>query len=362
MHRAALEAEFFPEPALDEPAVPSLQEAGGEQHEMRRPDPGLGREQDLGLLAAANRRRSRRDKRGEPAVEPPRRHPRLPAGQGELERRDQPVYVPAGRRRDIDPWCPAGGVQLPVDLAVQEVPAVLVHQVPLVVRDDQGPAGVDHHRHDPQILLRKRLAGIHEYHGHLGPLERALCPHRGEVVSALGLVYPPPDTGGVDEAPDVAAELDELIDRVPGGAGLRVDEHPLLPGELVQQARLADVGAAEQGHPPGAAVRGDGLGRRGWQCVEDHVEEVTAPPAVQRAHRNRLAEPERPERCSRRLTRGIVDLVGGQDDRLAGPAQHGGDGLVGVGDADDGISDEQHCVRCVYREPCLSGHSRGQGR
>src|ERR1700760_2605520 len=61
LERAALEAELLPQLAFHEPPVGSLQEPGGEQDHVRRPDAGLSREQHLGLLAAAHRRRGGRD-------------------------------------------------------------------------------------------------------------------------------------------------------------------------------------------------------------------------------------------------------------------------------------------------------------
>src|SRR5690242_20839190 len=81
LDRAAVEAELLAQPPLYEPAVARLEEPGGEQDEVRRPDAGLGREQDLGLAPAAHRRRGRRDQAGQPGVEPARRHPGLPPGQ-----------------------------------------------------------------------------------------------------------------------------------------------------------------------------------------------------------------------------------------------------------------------------------------
>src|SRR6516162_11375209 len=57
LDRAAVEAELLAQPPLHEPAVARLEEPRGEQDEMRRPDPGLGGEQDLGLAPDAHRRR-----------------------------------------------------------------------------------------------------------------------------------------------------------------------------------------------------------------------------------------------------------------------------------------------------------------
>src|SRR6266478_6616539 len=78
LDRAAVEAELLAQPPLHEPAVARLEEPGGEQDEVRRPDAGLGGEQDLGLAPAAHRRRGRRDQAGQPGVEPARRHSGFP--------------------------------------------------------------------------------------------------------------------------------------------------------------------------------------------------------------------------------------------------------------------------------------------
>ena len=52
---------------------------------------------------------------------------------------------------------------------------------------------------------------------------------------------------------DLAVDLDQLVDRVDGGAGDVVDHHPLRPGDLVQQAGLADVRLADDRHPARSA-------------------------------------------------------------------------------------------------------------
>ena len=161
---------------------------------MRRLDAGLSREHDLRLLAAAHRRRGRGDQSRQPRVEPAGRNPGLPArpapssSAGTSRSTCQPVFaemLTRGAQRAV--------VQLAVDLPVQELPAVLVDQVPLVVGDDQRAASVDHHRDDPQVLLGQRLAGVDEHDRHLGSLERPLGPQRGEVIGALGFPHPPPD-------------------------------------------------------------------------------------------------------------------------------------------------------------------------
>ena len=67
--------------------------------------------------------------------------------------------------------------------------------------------------------------------------------------------------GGVDEAPGAAAELDQLVDRVDGGAGDVVDDDPLLPASLLSSEDLPTFGlptiAIRRG-PPTSPIRSGG--------------------------------------------------------------------------------------------------------
>ena len=170
----------------------------------------------------------------------------------------EPIDVAAGGRRDVDLGRPAELDQVAFDLAVQVAAALLVGQVPLVERDDQRPAGLLDRGHDPQILLGDRLAGVDDDDADLGPLDRAVGPQAGVVLVTRRLLDPAADTRGVDEAVDLAVDLDQLVDRVDRGPGGVVDHDPLLLGHLVEQARLADVRLADDGHPSRSAL--DGLG------------------------------------------------------------------------------------------------------
>ena len=212
------------------------------------------REQDPRLLAAADRVRVRGDELAEEGVEPAGRDPVLPGLERRVQGRHQLVHVPAGARRDVDPRRPRHLHEVALDLALEVEAALLVEQVPLVVGDDQRAAGLDDHRDDAGVLLGQRLARVDQDDGHLGPVQRRLGAQGRVVVGAAGLVRPAPDARGVDEPPVSAAELDQLVDRVAGGAGDRVDDDPLGAGELVEQAGLADVGLAQQRDPARAAL------------------------------------------------------------------------------------------------------------
>ena len=124
-----------------------------------------------------------------------------------------------------------------------------------------------------------------------------------------------------------------------------VDDDPVLLGDLVQERGLADVRAADEGDAARAAHRGAEALRRGLgQRLEDLVEQVAGAAAVQRRDRERLAEAERPQGRGVGLAGHAVDLVGGEHDGLAGPAQQPDDGLVGVGGAHGRVDDEDHRV------------------
>ena len=233
----------------------------------------------------------------------------VPGLQGGLEGGHQPVDVPPGARRDVDPGRPRDLDQVPLDLALEVVAALLVDEVPLVVGDDEGPAGVDDLLDDPDVLLGDRLAGVDEDDGDLGLLERGLGAQRGVEVRAPGLVHPAADAGGVDEAPRPPAELDELVDRVAGRAGHVVDDDPLLAGELVEQARLADVGAADERDPArarragrlAATARAVRAARRAARRAGRRSRGRAAPtPATAGRARGSTARRRRPRRAGRR--------------------------------------------------------------
>ena len=69
----------------------------------------------------------------------------------------------------------------------------------------------------------------------------------------------------------------------------------------------------------------------------------------------RLAKPQRPQRRGLRLALLVVDLVGGQEHRLAGAAQDPRGRLVPGGGADDGIDHQDHGVGGLHGHRSLIG-------
>src|SRR5207249_2101906 len=118
----------------------------------------------------------------------------------------------------------------------------------------------------------------------------------GVVVGALLKVDALADTGGVDELPGDAAEFDEFVDRVTGGARDFVDDDALLVRHLVQEGGLADVRAADQGDAARAADGGaEGLLGGVRQDLQYGVQHVAGAAAVQGGDGVRLAETQRPQ-------------------------------------------------------------------
>ena len=194
-------------------------------------------------------------------------------------------------RGDVDPGRPGELDQIPLDLPVQVAAALLVGQVPLVEGDQQGPPGLLHRGEDAQVLLGDGFAGVDHHHAHLGPLDGPVGAQAGVVLVSRRLLHPAPDAGRVDEAVDGAVDLDQLVDRVDGGAGRRCRP----PRAAVRPACSADStcrrsacrrwrpGAARR--PPRRSRAGPSAATRGWRpaCRRSRARAGrrprTAPPA-----------------------------------------------------------------------------------
>ena len=134
----------------------------------------------------------------------------------------------AGPGGDVDPRCPRDADQISVDLAVQVATSLLVHEVPLVEREDKSTPRLDHHRDDAQVLLGQHLTRVDDDDRDLGSIQRCCGTQARVVLGARGLGHPAPDAGGVDEAPGTATELHQLIDGIARRATDGVDDRALV--------------------------------------------------------------------------------------------------------------------------------------
>src|SRR5690606_28761341 len=166
----------------DETAVRRLEEPGGEQHEARRAGVGLSGEQDAWLLAASNRVRAGRHELAEKRVQPRGRYPCGPTLERGVQRANQAIDMPAGPGRHVHPRRPGHPDELAIDLALEHLAALVVEQVPLVVRQYESPAGLLDHRDDAQVLFGQWLAGIDQDDGDLAAFQRRGRTQGGEVL------------------------------------------------------------------------------------------------------------------------------------------------------------------------------------
>ena len=77
---------------------------------------------------------------------------------------------------------------------------------------------------------------------------------------------------------------------------------------------------------------------------QDRVEQIAGSTPVQGGDRERLPQSERPQRRGVGLAAFVVDLVGHQDHRHRGSAEHPGHRLVGDGRADRRVDHDHHHV------------------
>src|SRR5581483_10648995 len=125
------------------------------------------------------------------------------------------------------------------------------------------------------------------------------------------------EAGGVDQLERAAVALEHGVDCVAGRAGHVGDDRPLDPDQRVEERRLADVGAAEDGNTYGVVAEVRPAGADLLEHRDDLVEQVAAADAVERREREGAAESEPMELERERLLRRVVDLVRDDEHRLA---------------------------------------------
>ncbi len=134
------------------------------------------------------------------------------------------------------------------------------------------------------------------------------------------------------------------VDRVARRARDLGHDHALRAEQGVQERRLADIRAAEDGDTDRLVP--DRLLATAWESRHDLVQQVARAVAVQGGERHRVAEAEPVEldRVERR-GRGSSILFASSEDGLAGGAQDRGELLVAGCDARPRVDDEEHEVR-----------------
>jgi hypothetical protein len=156
------------------------------------------------------------------------------------------------------------------------------------------------------------------------PGQRPARPQEAEVLDRVLDLHLSAHPGGIDDPDDpVVAESDQRVHGIAGRSRRRVDYRALLAQEPVQDRGLPDVGTAhDRDRCPGiVGVPVRELREPGYEDLE----EVPRPPSVQGRQRYGITETEAMEDGCGRFISGVVDLVGGNDDRLVGAPEDLGD-------------------------------------
>ena len=136
----------------------------------------------------------------------------------------------------------------------------------------------------------------HEQRG-VGLVDRVERAHDRGVLGLLLDLALPPHPRGVDEPQRSVVGLDDGVDRVHRRARHVVHDRAVVADQPVEQRRLPHVRPADDRDRERAVVLGHRrpVGRSG-QRVDERVEQVAAPPPVDRGDRERVAEAELDER------------------------------------------------------------------
>src|SRR3954469_487590 len=236
---------------------------------------------------------------------------------------------------DVAPRLGAGGqdlraqAQLLGHARALVVEVGLVHRgdVPLVQHQGRGAALLHPQLGDAQVLARDAVVRVADDDDDVGALDRALGAQRRVVLDGVGDLGLAAQPRGVDDHELAPVDLERQVDRVARGPGHVGDDHALVAQQLVDEGRLADVGAPDDGQADGVVLF-VGLVALVGQRLGHAIEQVADVEPLRGRHRQRIAEAERVEVGGQRHVAHRVDLVGREDDGALPAAQDVGELLV----------------------------------
>ena len=183
------------------------------------------------------------------------RNTRIPRLQRVFQGGHQLVLVPAGLRRNVHARRPLHVRQVALNLALKHVAAILIEGIPLIECQNHRTTRINHGLHDTHILLRDRLGNIQQHHGNLRALQSSLGTQRRVELRTLSHVLATANTRGIHKTPRVAAQLNNLVNRVTSRTSQVIHHGTLRTSQLVQQRRLTHVRATHQSHTTRATQR-----------------------------------------------------------------------------------------------------------
>ena len=190
-------------------------------------------------------------------------------------RRDQLTDAGAVTRRDELHGCIGHEIELEFELTADVFALLVGDSVPFVDGDQQRPAALQCEPEHARILLADAVVGIDHEDDDMGGVDGLQGLGDARLLDHILDLAATAHARGVDqgELAPVARERHEYA--VAGGARHLARDHALLTDEPVDERRLADVGAADDGDADasiGCGVAIDGLGR--VPAREDQIHEV----------------------------------------------------------------------------------------
>ncbi len=264
---------------------------------------------------------------------------------GIVDGAEQLAQPRAVQRADAHRLRPRHERQLALQQRLGLVALVGVQAVPLVDRDHQRAARIQHRAQHARVLVGHALAGVEHHHRYLALLDRLQGLDDGKGLDRLVHLRLAADAGGVHQPVLAALALQVRRDRVAGGARDVGGDHPLLAQQPVDQGGLAHVGAADerQAHPLRVVVQLLGLTLL-RQPGEDPLHQRVDAMPVRGRHREAVLEAVAGELRQRRARVEAVGLVDHQHHRPAALAQPLHEFVVQARRAFAAVHHQQHQV------------------
>ena len=205
------------------------------------------------------------------------------------------------------------------------------------------------------VLLGNAFGRINHDNAHISALYRQQRTHDREFLDFLVHLALLTDTGGVDERKLTVGVVHIGVYAVAGRTGDIGNDNTFLAEHAVEQAGLADVRLADEGHTNAVRVLLFLVCRR--EVFVSRIQQLTDTIAMQRRNTVRLAQTEVVEliKLRRRITR-LVALVDSQHEWLARAQQHGRNVLIGGSNAGAQVGDQNNDIRMRDRSLCLKAH------
>src|SRR2546421_4394129 len=241
-----LEVEAVAELVLDPVTVVARDQAGivDEEAEARRARANLRAVEQVQAAAVARGRLARLAQLGEEAVQLAGADAARVLLEELLDLVEQARDAATALRRGGDDGRPLAEPCLDPGTHVLEL---RLRHVPFRQDDDRRALRLTGHVGHGEILIDQALARIDEHERDVRPLGGREGAQLGVVLDPLALPALAAEAGGVDEHEVTVSAVEESVDCVTRGSGLLGDDYALLAEERVQEARLPDVRAAEDG-------------------------------------------------------------------------------------------------------------------